>query len=87
MNGGGFAAQMPHSGDWVKYKLTPASEWVKQMGADYVTLTIGAPARIDGVDLVWWQMTIDRQETEADKLMVQALSERAPMTREDGDIG
>lgn len=61
-----------------------ASEWT-QAGVTHVALTIGAPARIRDVDLIWWQMSVD--DAAGRRFDVQALSERAPMTTPAGDIG
>lgn len=78
------AAGLPKPGDWVRYKLMRAAESTPT-AVDTVTLTIGAPARIEGVDAIWWQMAAEKAEGPG--FVVQALSERAPMTTEDGGIG
>ena len=80
----GDALDVPEPGDWVKYKVMPASERVPP-AVEYVSITMGAPERLEGVDLVWWQMAAEKKDTK--KFVVQALSQRAPMTTESGDIG
>lgn len=78
------AAELPKAGDWIEYKVMSASE-LTPTKIDYVTLTIGAPSRIEGIDAVWWQIVT--KKTDGKSFTVQALSERAPMTTESGDIG
>lgn len=80
----GSSVQMPKAGDWVRYRVMRASEWTPA-AVEQVTLTVGAPARLADTDLVWWQMVVSKPE--AGEFVVQALSERAPMTSENGDIG
>lgn len=84
MNGTSNAVRMPAPGDWVNYKVMRASEWMPT-AADEVRLTVGARARLDDVDLIWWQMVV--RGADMPDLTIQALSERVPMTAEDGDIG
>lgn len=78
------AAGLPKPGDWVRYRVMRASEWTPA-AVEHVTITIGAPSRIEGIDAVWWQMAIEKPDGVG--FTVQALSERAPMTTERGEVG
>lgn len=82
--GSGLSSGLARPGDWVRYKLIRAAEST-ETAVDTLTLTIGAPARIDGVDATWWQMVSHKPD--GTEFAVQALSERAPMVAENGDIG
>ncbi len=84
MVGASGAAGLPQPGDWVRYRVMRASERVPT-AVDTVAVTIGAPARIEGIDATWWQM--EAEKPDGSRFVVQALSERAPMTSENGDIG
>lgn len=78
------ALTLPQEGDWVRYKLMSAVEG-KPPAARYVTITIGRPGEIEGGRSVWWQMAVEKKD--GGWFVVQALSERAPMCSETGDIG
>lgn len=78
------ASKLPQAGDWIRYKVMRAGEFTPTP-IDTVTLTIGPSARIEGTDAVWWQMSV--KKTDGSDFVVQALSERAPMSAENGDIG
>ena len=80
----GAAFDVVEPGHWVRYKVMPASERVAP-AVEYVTITIGAPERQEGVDLVWWQMAARKKD--GGEFVVQALSQHAPMTTESGDVG
>lgn len=84
MAGACTAAGLPQPGDWVRYKLMRADEDTPT-AVDTVTLTIGAAARVEGVDALWWQMVAEKAS--GARFIVQVLSQRAPMTTEDGGIG
>lgn len=79
-----FAVTTPQPGDWVKYKLMPASE-AKPPVVSYLTIAVGAVEKMEKSDAQWWQITAEKADGR--KLTVTALSDRVPMTGKDGDIG
>lgn len=78
------ALQPLQKGDWVRYKILRASEWIPAP-AEYVSLVIGNRESIGGRDAYWWQMAVEKEDGTG--YVVQALSDHAPMTKEDGDVG
>ena len=75
---------LPKKGDWVKYKVLRASEWIPT-AVSSVTLTVGTQEEISKTAAYWWQMVVEKED--GSSFVVQALSTHPPMTTLNGDIG
>ncbi len=74
------ALERPGEGDWIRYRVLRASEWIP-VPVDTVTVVVG-PRTTEGLR---WQMKASREDGSG--FLIDVVSDRAPMTSEDGDIG
>lgn len=78
------AAPLAFEGDWIRFKVLPASEW-KPVAADSVTLTIGPSSLRGSTTAIWWQMEVHQGGQL--RFVIEVLSDKAPLTAEDGALG
>lgn len=76
------AIDFPAEGNWIRYKLLPAWEWTPP-AVDDITITVGPEDAASGAR--WWQLYARKPKDRW--FVIQVLSDRVPMTTENGDIG
>lgn len=73
------------AGAWVRFRVLRAEEW-KPPPVAWVALTIGQRETVDGeTSARWWQLEASKED--GARFVVQALSDHAPLERDDGDLG